>query len=331
MKGIQPSIRTVPRPDCYACGSPGAMCYQGLPDHLFGTHGQWSFRQCTDPACKMLWLDPAPVEEDIGLLYRAYYTHPETEHTGTSSIAAPSLRRLLRRSVDWSLVLTPVGRERKRIFMMYLDRDVPGRLLDVGCGDGRRLAEMAELGWHGIGQEIDIQAAEFAAKTYGVNVIVGDLTSLDTQDEGFNAITVSHVIEHVVDPIDLLRQCHRLLMPGGKLVVTTPNVCSIGHRAFGAAWMGLDPPRHLHVFSPNALAMVTQQVEFERFEVTTKAANAQWFAIGSFAIQQNKPYGLGHYPSGKTHLAALAFQMRAWMNAIADPDSGDECLLIAIK
>jgi len=272
-----------------------------------------------------------PIEEDIGFLYHTYYTHPDAEYDHLARTTALALRRMLRTAVDWGLTLTSIGRERKRIFMMYLDQAVPGRLLDVGCGDGRRLAEMAKLGWEVIGQEVDALAAEFARSTYGVNVFVGELASVNGPDCGFDAITVSHVIEHVIAPSDLLRQCHRLLKPGGKLVVVTPNIWSIGHSEFGASWMGLDPPRHLHVFSPDALATVARQVGFTHFVIATKAANAQWFAIGSYAIQQNRPYGLGHYPSGLTHLAALVFQIRAWASAIVNPNSGDECLLIATK
>ena len=67
------------------------------------------------------------------------------------------------------------------------------------------------------------------------------------------------MIEHVPDPIATLKECARLLKKGGKLVLATPNQESMSHRTFGKDWRGLEPPRHLHIFSPSSLNRALNQ------------------------------------------------------------------------
>lgn len=71
---------------------------------------------------------------------------------------------------------------------------------------------------------------------------------MDTPGE-FDVVILSHVIEHLHDPVALLKMCHLLLEKNGLLVLLTPNVASYGHRKFGAGWCGLESPRHIHLFT----------------------------------------------------------------------------------
>ena len=75
-------IQTRPCPDCYICGTKGQPLCQGLEDRLFGALGRWNLKSCPNPDCGLVWLDPMPIEEDIGNAYETYYTHEEdtTEH-----------------------------------------------------------------------------------------------------------------------------------------------------------------------------------------------------------------------------------------------------------
>ena len=75
-------IQTRPCPDCYICGTKGQPLCQGLEDRLFGALGRWNLKSCPNPDCGLVWLDPMPIEEDIGNAYETYYTHIEdtTKH-----------------------------------------------------------------------------------------------------------------------------------------------------------------------------------------------------------------------------------------------------------
>src|ERR1019366_8424047 len=83
----------------------------------------------------------------------------------------------------------------------------------------------------------------------------------------FDAITLNHVIEHVPDPISTIKECSRLLKPGGKLVMFTPNAASLSHRYFKQDWRGLEPPRHLHVFSFKSMRKLFDKADFAQISI----------------------------------------------------------------
>ncbi|HAY21662.1 MAG TPA: hypothetical protein DCY27_05755 [Desulfobacterales bacterium] len=85
---------------------------------------------------------------------------------------------------------------------------------------------------------------------------------------------MDNVIEHVFDPVGILQECHRILKPQGILVAVTPNVESLGHRVFGASWRGLEPPRHLYLFTGAAVKRVMKNGRFQKCSVSTSAAGA---------------------------------------------------------
>jgi SAM-dependent methyltransferase len=136
--------------------------------------------------------------------------------------------------------------------IMYATFRPGGRLLDYGCGNGGFLAFMRGLGWAVAGYEPDADAAAAARDRYLLEIRGPDGPAFP--DGSFGAITMSHVIEHVPDPIATLRDCARLLEADGQLTIVTPNAASLGHRLTGASWRGLEVPRHLHLFSPATLA-----------------------------------------------------------------------------
>ena len=76
MTSTAETIRRESVPGCPLCGLMGStVLYDGLEDRLFGAAGTWRMRRCAAPQCRHLWLDPRPIEEDIGRVYDTYYTH----------------------------------------------------------------------------------------------------------------------------------------------------------------------------------------------------------------------------------------------------------------
>jgi len=89
---------------------------------------------------------------------------------------------------------------------------------------------------------------------YGIHVHTGDLKEINLSDNSFDAITLSHTIEHLYDPLESIKRCHQLLKKEGKLIVTTPNANSLSHQRYGKYWRGLEPPRHIQIFTANSLS-----------------------------------------------------------------------------
>jgi 2-polyprenyl-3-methyl-5-hydroxy-6-metoxy-1,4-benzoquinol methylase len=104
---------------------------------------------------------------------------------------------------------------------------------------------MQRAGWEVAGVEPDPVAAGVARESHPHSVIAQALNDAQIADASMDVVTMSHVIEHVLNPIQLLRECRRVLKPEGKIVILTPNLGSQGHRLFQQAWVPLDPPGHL--------------------------------------------------------------------------------------
>jgi 2-polyprenyl-3-methyl-5-hydroxy-6-metoxy-1,4-benzoquinol methylase len=301
-----------------------------LVDRLFGAAGEWSWRRCGDDACGVAWLDPVPIEEDLPLAYRGYYTHRpsptlspsqarshgpcDARQTGVGGLAAAL----------WSH--TPIARARLRLETFLLDDRAPGRVLEIGCGSGERIALLRERGWEVDGQEIDAVAAAVASERLGrgATIRVGPLETLALGAASYDAVVSNHVLEHVLDPAAVLREARRLLKPDGVLVAITPNVASLGHRVFGRDWFYLDPPRHLQVFTPRALARLACEAGFTP-DVRTTSARAEAVAAGSLDLRRPADTSVSR---SIRDARAASFQAAAALATAIAPSSGEECVLV---
>jgi len=322
-------IRSHPCPSCYLCGAQGELLYEGLHDRLFGAPGAWNFKRCPNPVCGLVWLDPMPYLEDISRAYTFYYTH-EDEQADTRK-----RRAFIRSSLDhvyrFLLHATLIQRQRKQLSLMYLDKVRPGRVLDVGCGDGRRLSHLRFLGWDAQGQDPDPKAAARARSTYGLRVHLGPLEKATFPDCSFDAVILNHVIEHVHDPVRLLLECQRVLMAGGSLVAVTPNIEGCGHKLFRTCWRGLEPPRHVYLFSQKTLHELAAKAGFTRCKTWTTASNAASFAAGSLLVKTGGLNRNGSRTGLSTAILTAAYQFFMALTNLLNANLGDECVMQLAK
>jgi 2-polyprenyl-3-methyl-5-hydroxy-6-metoxy-1,4-benzoquinol methylase len=272
-----------------------------------------------------------PIEEEIGKAYADYYTHVDVPQNVYKSSREGHFISIFRLVHDLFLRTTQISGERKRLALMYLDGVPPGRVLDVGCGDGGRLARLRSLGWDVRGQEMDPEAASRASQIYDLRVHVGPLNRAGYEEEEFDAIVMNHVIEHVHDPVHLFAECVRLLKKGGTLIAVTPNTESCGHKRFGSSWRGLEPPRHIHLFSQSTLRQLARRVGFGQIDTWTTPAHGEGVAYGSLGIRVGckEPVNIGRKLMRR--LWSVHYQMRWQLAYMRDEHSGEECVLKAVR
>lgn len=339
-------IRTRPCPDCYLCGAQGKPLYQGLKDRLFGASGEWNLKKCPNPECGLVWLDPMPLEEDISKAYQNYYTHQDRYISNTwprrvyrlvkEGYLAHKYGYHSELDLSWKKVLGmliylhPGRRADFDISVMYLPAQPNGRLLEVGCGSGQMLKFMQDLGWCVEGVDFDPAAVE-NAKAKGLQVRLGTLESQEYPEDYFDAIIMSHLIEHVHDPLQLLRECNRILRPGGNLVVVTPNGESWGHKLYGDAWRGLEPPRHLHVFTIPSLHCLAEKAGFKKLRISTTIRGANGLFMASRSIQRTGKHVNGGPQPRAVRIWARGMQLAEWAILKVKPDVGEEIALMGEK
>lgn len=232
--------------------------------------------------CGAAYLDPRPTPGTIHRAYVGYLTHSLPSATVRHRwLSRAYFKRALKNGYlagrygyaaqpSWRLgryLLALLPKQRGEVARWYMHLEAPppshARLLDIGCGSGTFLLQMASLGWDTQGIEPDAEAAGLARHS-GLRVTVGTLAELDVPKGFFHAITMRHAIEHLPDPVATLRRCRELLCADGKLVIVTPNLESAGSRYYGRNWRGLEPPRHLVVFSDASLRLALRSSGFLR-------------------------------------------------------------------
>lgn len=291
-----PANECEPVAACPTCnGTERQLLHDRLHDHLFSAPGSWNLHACS--TCGSAYLDPRPTPQSIGRAYSSYYTHANSDATGF-------LKQISRRARNgyinrhWKTELKPasaalgavvacipgmkakVDHELMRSFSHSPTRQL---LLDVGCGSGQFLSLIKHAGWQVKGIDFDPQAVA-AARQLGLDVDLGGLDILTEQQDAYDAITLSHVIEHIFDPADALKQCFRLLRSGGMLWIETPNLDSTGHSRYGRNWRGLEPPRHLVLFTWSSLKSLLERAGFIGIEPAPWRPEFKPLAIASRQI-----------------------------------------------
>ena len=128
----------------------------------------------------------------------------------------------------------------------------PGRLLDIGAGRGRFVAEARAAGWYAHGIEPSRRGIE-GARAIGIELVAGGIDDAQVPSGSLDAATLWHVLEHVEDPGAALERIAGWLRPGGLLLVGVPNLAAVQARVGGARWYHLDVPRHRTHFTVQGL------------------------------------------------------------------------------
>jgi SAM-dependent methyltransferase len=273
-------LATVDDP-CFLCRSVRADPVWTTPDRAMGVPGTYTVVRCRD--CGFLYQRPRVRDESLGDCYPDHYPRhqeasPRVPFRGSRRRVA-AVRFALARGLGYAALRDArvpwLTRLRGRLLLRRLEWDCPpwrgrGRYLDVGCGSGAALGVARSLGWHVAGIEPDAAAAQ-KARAFADELHVCDALAASPGSGRFDVVTTLHVLEHVPDPVRLLRRMLDWLAPGGLLIVEVPNAGGLGAALFGGAWSGLELPRHLSHFSPATLRRAVAQARGEVLWVRHRA------------------------------------------------------------
>jgi SAM-dependent methyltransferase len=141
------------------------------------------------------------------------------------------------------------------------------RAFELGCSTGGYLSRLAADGWDVVGVEPSESASE-KARASGLTVHTGVLDFVSLPEASFDSAAAWMVIEHVLYPLTTLRQIHRLLKPGGTLLISIPNTGCWEPRVFRSAWYVWELPRHLQFYTPRSIRNVLESAGFNNVRVS---------------------------------------------------------------
>ncbi|MGD0962241.1 MAG: class I SAM-dependent methyltransferase [Methylomonas sp.] len=293
------------------------------------------------PRCDCAYLDPTPSLNTIGLAYKSYYTHDEADIFSTNPSGLQTFRRALsngyrnwRYGTNYSpatwlgvvfAYLTCARVSIDRAFRYLPKAKKEARVLDVGFGSGSFLRYAKDAGWMAAGVDTDPQVIE-AAKSWGCQVRQGGIEAFADEEASFDLITMNHVIEHLHEPRKTLDQVFKLLKPGGKLWLETPNITSFSHEYYGRNWRGLEPPRHLIIFNAKALTQMLAECGFISIQF-----KSQPFTDTIFMFKTSERIKLGVDPNDNQYRVTPWLAWKAILASFFKPEKAEFISLICKK
>lgn len=197
-------------------------------------------------------------------------------YTNPSIILSDSQKKLFYHSPEDYFPAQKCSFDPFRYNLTCIERTVAnkGKLLDVGCGKGEFLHLARKNGWDGIGIESSRELAEYARRTYGINVLEGALEKLHFENNLFDVVSLNMILEHIDYPNKLLKEISRILKPNGIVFVEAPNVRSfllslicVYYRLKRLDWSPLlSPlhwPHHRYGYSGRSLRVLFERNRFQ--------------------------------------------------------------------
>lgn len=136
------------------------------------------------------------------------------------------------------------------------------RLLDVGSGAGFFLKAAESAGWDVEGVEVSTAAADYANRVLGVRVRRAKLEDVGFGPDTFDVVTLLDTIEHLGDPDRAMAEIFRIMKPGGRLILNTPDLRSLSRRVLGKSWAVLTPAEHLQYYTARTLRRTLEKAKF---------------------------------------------------------------------
>lgn len=257
---------------CPLCGREGRELEPALRDVFFGYPGKWPYYRCGSSRCAIAWIARPLPHDALMAAYGRYYTHDAPPPGAVEVLLG---RLFAGRSAPFPLIpLLFREAENHRLDSGGLPPLAKGLALDVGCGSGERLDYLRAIGW-GAAEGIDPDPAAVASgERLGRPIRLGSAEAIPHDTASADAVFLHHVVEHVSDIRAVLAEARRVLRPGGHLVITTPNLDAAGRARWGAWWRGYEAPRHLRIYTLEALRLALTEAGFTVCEARTSARAA---------------------------------------------------------
>ena len=163
-------------------------------------------------------------------------------------------------------------RSRKKGLQSFKKYLLPGSFVEIGPGDGWYLKHALDNGYKPIGIETSKRNVEYIERTHGIKCFHGRLEDANLEKDSIDNVLISHLIEHIQNPKELILNIRDILKPQGRLIIFTPNAASYTERLFGADNSFYNTFDHLSFFSPKSITHLARITELEVKTIFTREA-----------------------------------------------------------
>jgi 2-polyprenyl-3-methyl-5-hydroxy-6-metoxy-1,4-benzoquinol methylase len=276
---------------CEICGNTEFKFLFNGNDKLLGVEGKFSLNECKK--CKAIFLNPQPSFKEL----EKHYSNKEYYSLKKINTRKSVKTRIKLRLYD--VYFNPQNKNfLKKALYSPLKFFVRGtsiipkkKLLDIGSGSGQFLYEMKSLGLDVYGVEPGDFDKE-GSKNYKLNIKNMNLLKAKYPKESFDLITINHVLEHLDNPNQSLKEIHRIIKKSGLLIIGIPNTNSFARRIFNRNWLAFDVPRHLWDYSDKNVKTLLEKNRFKIRKIRYNSRPNQFVISIFFALGIKRRDGL---------------------------------------
>jgi 2-polyprenyl-3-methyl-5-hydroxy-6-metoxy-1,4-benzoquinol methylase len=277
-----------------------------------------------------------PDKAELPKYYESYYTHIAEKSYFRKKIDRISEyiiklhffsnRKFIRQIINF---LLPTSVKNLFVYEIYnLKFREKIRIFDVGFGNGNFISKMVKLGIYPDGCDFDKKCVQLVKDSYGVKAYHGALADIAT-DGKYDVLTYGHVVEHLYNLREEFMTAKEKLNENGQIVGLTPNIESWGHKLFKKNWRGLEPPRHLHLYSMKSLRKIAEDCGFKVAELKTTSRYARHILAASIMIKLNRKASVSGGGRGIwIALAGYILQICEWVINVFKRNAGEEIFFV---
>lgn len=219
---------------------------------MFGTRDEFLYYECSGCGC----LQISAVPENITQYYPPYY------YSFNSVI--PRLRRKKNGFTEIlnNFLIKKKERKLRQLASMYLAPTgvkTNDKILDVGCGKGELISRLFNMGYENVGGT-DKYLPEAVNYDFNVKVMKKDLPEIESNS--YDVVMMHHVLEHMFDPEEEIKECYRILKNNSFLIIRIP-VKNFAWEKYAENWVQLDAPRHFIIHTIKSMEMLAKRTGFE--------------------------------------------------------------------
>jgi len=246
-------------PICRICGNSSGNKIFTVKERQFGTLEEFNYFVCSSCGCIQILEFP----ENPGKYYPAgYYAYDQpvfrTKLTGLTAFLKKSLLEYYMGYFNIAGLMLSFIYKHPFPWIRKKEIDFNSRILDVGCGSGRKLLSLYRSGFRNL-TGIDPYIEKDIIYPEGIVIKKMELSEMKGE---FDFIMLHHSFEHMPDPQETLKNIYRLLTPRGCVLIRIPVANSYAWHKYGEYWSGLDAPRHFFIHTRESMKIIAEEAGF---------------------------------------------------------------------